>query len=550
MRPSYRPDIPPKPQAYRTQVLDHLGLVAGMFEELGITEALDQATQQNPEMRLVTVGHAVKAMVLNGLGFVNQQLYLVPHFFQNKPLARLIAPGIQASQLNDDTLGRALDTLHAYGVTELYSLIVATAAKRLGLAPTFTHLDSTSFHVDGRYNSAAPPADQVVPITHGYSRDHRPDLNQVMLELIVEHQAGIPVLMKPLSGNSSDAHEFGQVIRDHIAHLQTTYGSSYLVADSALYSADNLQKLAETQMKWITRVPATVTEAKEVLAQAQPETMVALPEGYRYAVVASRYGGVAQRWVLIYSEHRQPQAQRTVDKQFRQHGDRAVKAFQKLCRTAFACEADAQQALASFAHDVQATFLHESTICPTPHYGKRGRPGHGAQPDQIVYHIVGALASRIAARQALVNQHSCFILATNELDEAQLPAPAVLAGYKGQAYAERGFRFLKDPQFLASSLYLKKPERVMALLMVMTVCLLVYAALEYRIRRALQEHGATFPDQKGQRIQNPTARWVFHYFVGIHVLYIPGQGLMILNLTDEHLHLLQLLGKRYVWFYR
>src|SRR4030095_16673174 len=56
--------------------------------------------------------------------------------------------------------------------------------------------------------------------------------------------------------------------------------------------------------------------------------------------------------------------------------------------------------------------------------------------------------------------------------------------------------------------------------------------LEYRIRRTLQEHEATFPDQKGKHIQTPTARWVFHYFVGIHVLYIPGQGLMILNLTD------------------
>jgi transposase len=103
---------------------------------------------------------------------------------------------------------------------------------------------------------------------------------------------------------------------------------------------------------------------------------------------------------------------------------------------------------------------------------------------------------------------------------------------------------------LAASLYLKKPERLMALLMVMTVCLLVYAALEYRIRTALKAHAATFPDQKGKRIQHPTARWVFHSFVGMHVLSIPGQGLMILHLTDEHLHLLPLLGKRYVWFYR
>jgi hypothetical protein len=130
--------------------LDHLGLVAGRFEALGITAVIDRAPQQDPEMRIVTAGHAVKAMVLHGLGFLKQQLDLVPHFFQNKPMARLIAPGIQARHRNDDMLGRALATLYAVGVTELYSLIAATAAQRLGLPPTFTHLDSTSCHVDGR----------------------------------------------------------------------------------------------------------------------------------------------------------------------------------------------------------------------------------------------------------------------------------------------------------------------------------------------------------------------------------------------------------------
>jgi transposase len=501
-------------------------------------------------MRIVTAGHAVKAMVLNGLGFLNQQLYRVPHFFQNKPLSRLIAPGIQARHLHDDPLGRALDTLYDYGVTEIYSLIAATAAMRLGLTPTFTPLDSTSFHVDGRYNSDAAPDAQVVHLTQGESREHRPDLNQVMLELVVEHQAGIPVLRQPLSGNSNDGKAFGQVISDHIAQLHTTYNPTYLVADSALSSAENLQKLAATSRKWIPRVPATLTEAQEVLAQAQPETMASLPDGYRYAVVASRYGGVTQRWVLLYSDHRQAQAQRTVEKQWRKQSDQAVKACKTLCRTAFACGADAQQALTRFVAGLQTTFLHDSAVCPTPHYRKRGRPGPGVQPDPIVYHMAGALASRLTDRQARGDQQSCFILATHELDEGQFSAQAVLDGYQGQAQAERGFRFLKDPQFLASSLSLKKPERIMALLMVMTVCLLVYAALEYRIRTALKDKGATFPDQKGTRIQNPTARWVFHSFVGIHVLFIPGQSPIVLNLTEEHLHLLQLLGNRYVWFYR
>jgi transposase len=242
----------PEQPSYRSQVLDHLGLVAGMFDELAIGDVLDHATQQNPEMRDLTVGEAVKAMVLNGLGFINQALYLVPRFFQNKPTSRLISPRVAPEQLNDDALGRTLDTLYAYGVTELYSLIAATAAQRLGLAPRFTHLDSTSFHVDGRYNSDDEPSEHVVHITKGYSRDHRPDLNQVMLELIVEHQAGIPVLMKPLSGNSSDGKTFGHIVHEHIAQLQTTYGATYLVADSALYSEANLQQLAETPIKALT----------------------------------------------------------------------------------------------------------------------------------------------------------------------------------------------------------------------------------------------------------------------------------------------------------
>jgi hypothetical protein len=167
MRLSYRPELPPEPPSYRTPVLDHLGFVAGMFEELGITAVIDHATQQDPAMRIVTVGHAVKAMVLNGLGFVNPQLALVPHFFHHKPLPRLIAPGIPARHLHDDPLGRALDTLSETGLTALSSLMAATAAQRLGLTPTVTPLETPSFHVDGRYNSAEAPDAQVVHITHG-----------------------------------------------------------------------------------------------------------------------------------------------------------------------------------------------------------------------------------------------------------------------------------------------------------------------------------------------------------------------------------------------
>jgi transposase len=176
-----------------------------------------------------------------------------------------------------------------------------------------------------------------------------------MLELMVEHQAGIPRLLPPLSGNSSDTHDFGEAVRLHVNQLQATYGLTSLVADSALYSEANLEKLAQTQMKWITRVPATVREAHAALAHADPQAMVARQEGYRAHELPSTDGGVAQRWVVIDSAPRRAQVQRPVDKQWRRQSDQDVTALKTLCGVTLACEADARQALATFAQDLQAT---------------------------------------------------------------------------------------------------------------------------------------------------------------------------------------------------
>jgi transposase len=291
-----------------------------------------------------------------------------------------------------------------------------------------------------------------------------------MAELMVEHQAGIPLLMKPRSGTSRDIPDVGEAVRLHVQPLHTTYGLPSLVADRALSREANLEKLAQTQMKWMTRVPATLHDAQAALAPVDPPAMVALQEGYRAHELTSTDGGVEPRWVLIDSKARQAQAQRTIDQTWRQQRDQELKALKQFCGLTCACEADACQALATFAQHLQATCLGASTVRATPRDGKRGRPGQGAQPDQLVDQIEGALASSLAARQALIDQHSCVILATNELDATHLPPQTLWQGYQDQTHVERGLRFLKDPEFLAASLYRKKPERIMALLIVMTVC--------------------------------------------------------------------------------
>jgi transposase len=536
---------------YESKVIDHLGLVAGMYDELGIGVEIDQHIPQDCDKRIISIGDAVKAMVLNGLGFVNQRLYLVPSFFESKPTERLIGKGITPEHLNDDVLGRALDALYDYGVTKLYHHVALQAAKRLGLTPRFAHLDSSSFHVDGVYNSEAPPDEDagVIHITKGYSRDHRPDLNQVMLELVAENQAGIPVLMKPLSGNSSDARDFRAVITEHVKQLQEAHEIPYLVADSALYNQEGVREMQHVNIKWITRVPATLAEAKAALAQVNPKEMLPLVEGYRYQALQSDYGGVPQRWLLIYSEAASARAQKQVRKELSRQSEAEAKALLKLSNEAFACREDAKRALETLKKKLKACTLVASTIIEVPHYHKPGRPAKDAVPSRISYRIEGHLASSLALRDQHLNDKSCFILATNEPDEQALPDHEVLAGYQGQASAERGFRFLKDPLFLASSLFLKSPQRIMALMMVMTICLLVYAALQHRIRQSLQQQQQSFPDQKGKATQRPTARWVFQCFVGIHLLATDSQQQLVLNLKEHHRQLLALLGRRYEAFY-
>jgi hypothetical protein len=89
----------------------------------------------------------------------------------------------------------------------------------------------------------------------------------------------------------------------------------------------------------------------------------------------------------------------------------------------------------------------------------------------------------------------------------------------------------------------------MAFMMVMTVCLLVYAALEYRLRTALKVRQETFPNQKGKPVQHPTARWIFQSFVGIHLLVIQGSEQLVLNRHEDHQQLLRLLGEPYEAYY-
>ena len=543
---------------YKSETLEHLGLVAAMFDELGIGEVIDKLIPQDKEQRKITLGQALKAMVLNGLGFANSRLYLLSQFFENKPLDRLIGPDVKALHLNDDALGRALDEFYNFGLTELYSALAVGASKQLGITPQEGHMDTTSFHVDGDFNSESSEEEnndlKVINIRKGYSRDHRRDLNQVVLNLIVEHQAKIPILMEPLSGNSSDKTVFERTIKEHVSQLKMDYGLKLIVADSACYTSQCLKAYQEQEISWIMNVPMTINLAKELVERVSIKDMQPLVEGYSYTVMCVEYAGVRQRWLVINSHKASKRVKKRVTKYLMRYSEGECKAWGELCKESYSCAEDAQKAMDKFKSILKVTEIGEGKIVTEEHYAKRGRPAKDAKPTKIEYKVTGAQSMQTSLPQKLKEQGACFILATDKVEKEEveeLSDVSVLEGYKNQKYAERGFRFLKDPMFCASTIYLKKVSRVMALTMVMTVCLLVYASLEYKIRNTLKDHKASLPDQKGKATQIPTARWVFKLFMDVHILTITGEYVrkVVLNLKPELRKFLNLLGTNYSTIY-
>jgi len=109
-----------------------------------------------------------------------EKLYQMPDYLHNKPVDLLIHPGPSAEDFNDDGLGRSFETLYATGVTEVFAKVATRALQVYQIEHRFVHLDSSSFHLHGQYAEEEPDK-EVITITEGYSRDHRPDLKQVVV---------------------------------------------------------------------------------------------------------------------------------------------------------------------------------------------------------------------------------------------------------------------------------------------------------------------------------------------------------------------------------
>jgi transposase len=492
-----------------SEQLGHLGLVAATIRELGIIERIDARLELNEKKGgRVSYGRRVAAMVINGLGFMNSRLYMTPHFFQDKPVAQLLGAELEAEHLNDDSLGRCLDKIAEYGVTKLYSELAFEIVKENNLLSQRLHLDSTSFVLYGRYDGEECPPGIAHP-DYGYSKANRADLKQVMLSLVQGGAANIPLWMEALDGNSSDKTSFQETVRRVQAFTQSIQGMPdglCFVVDAAFYVPEQLAQLND--VFWITRVPAQRKEAKALLNRPSHElTWEAFDANYRGSVYETVLYGIAQRWVLIESQQASQRELKTFQRHLDKKAGELIKSLWHLSHQVFQCPDDAKQALKPLIKSLKYHQIHYEILPIERHVGK-GRPKPGAQKVVIGYQIQACLSTCLEAVHTKRETLGRFILATNQCDSALLNNHAMLQHYKEQSCVESSFKFMKNNTFELDSFFLKTPERITALMMVMTLCLMVYNFAQAHIRQCLKEHDEALPNQLGKPVQNPTMKWI------------------------------------------
>ena len=530
----------------QVQDIDHLGIVAGIIDEIGLVEQVNELLGTHPQ-EVVSLGQVLKAMILNGLGFLSAPLYLFSQFFEGKAIEHLLGAGISAEHLNDDRLGRALDHFYDYGVTQLFTTLALQAARKFKVETERVHLDGSSIAVEGAYiadettsseaEGTAEKSPCPIEITYGYSRDHRPDLKQFLIDTICSGDGDVPLYLRVADGNEVDGVGFRQVVQEY---RDQWHFSGLLVADAALYTAETLQQLQGLQ--WISRVPLTLNQAQTVIHQVVPFAQwQGLAPGYRLIELCTIYAEIAQRWVVVESEKRRAADLNALQKRINQQQQRHQRQLDKLCKDSFACESDALKAMKQFEQTLVYSRLSQVAVVEQAQHGKRGRPKLDSPPPTLSYRLQATLVDHSEAIEAQQQIAGRFILATNVLECETLSAVEVLNEYKQQQSSERGFRFLKDPLFFTSSLFLKSRRRIMALTMVMALCLLVYSLAQRKLRQALSQAETGIPNQLGKLTDKPTMRWVFQCFQSIHLVMIARQK-QISNLTSQRRKILQFLG--------
>lgn len=524
----------------------HLPLIRHAIDELGIRQAVDRLCPPDPR-HVVSNGDCVAVMIMNILhGRI--ALYDMGAWLADTDVDLLLGEGTPAEAFHDDRLGHTLDQLFFGGTEFVFSEVAQNVLTRPEVGTEYPlHVDTTSISLQGAYDEDPKrpwPAGSPQP-AYGYSKDHRPDLKQLVFGLAVHGPTRIPLSFSVLDGNTADprANRF-QI--EKLAPLLPDSHEVTLVADCKFVDAKTLGCARQGEFHYVSLLPhnfklrATLVEKIRVdgtkLAQIGEYPGRKLDdEMRRYSATSSvvpfpvedptsgARSLVDHRFVVIRSSRQEEEFDSTIDSRIRKSEARLAAALGKLAGRDFACEPDLRrevETLVDAAEYHSVAFELVSAVVPAKRTGA-GRPKKGADPaTETRWRLASPAVDRDEKRIEIARFHAAhFVLVTDHIDPEKWSDERIFTTWRGQQSIEghAGFRWLKGVADVAP-VFLKLPHRIEALALVFMFALMVRNWIEAFVRAKLAETGEKLPNFLDKPIARPTAENILYLFRSIIVV--------------------------------
>ena len=550
-------------EGIETYKVKHLPIVKAYADRLGLVKLINELV---PSEMSLEPGFYFLGMVLDTLSGRNP-LYRLEEFFEDQDTELLLGKKVDAKRFNDINVGRFIDQVFGVGAVKIFKVISVRAVSEFGLNCRHVHFDTTSRSVYGEYE---PYGNDPFEITYGHSKDHRPDLKQFLISMLCVDR-NVPVFGKIEDGNASDKSLNNDVLSEiskYMAVHGLGSGAFIYVADSAAVTKKNLEAMGK-DILFISRLPANYKECGRVIKDAvskdawedigviaETKPTQKRPAAYykSYETEVTLYDE-SYRAVVIHSSAHDKRRQKRIERELAKEKKVITEKCNAVVRLEYFCREDAEAAANRLSKESCSYYEISTRVEEKPLYG-RGRPRKDGfrEVKEMRYLVSAKVSENQDAVSTFRKEAGCFVMLTNVPRETQeeemgYDSKAILKTYKEQYGIEQDFGFLKDP-VIVNSVFLKKPERIEVLGLILLTSLLIWRLMERSMRQYVEQTGEKLPGWKYKPTDRPTSFMMTIKFMGLAVIKIRNERRLSKPLNSDQKAFLLALGIKTSWLFK
>ncbi len=504
-----------------------LNFMVGLCESINLPNVIDKHLEQH-QGRPAEIPYSVLAeMMLVNMCDDHHPLYILNEYFMDKDLEGIFHYPINLSQINDDRFEGYLDALYKAGPRKIFSELAANAFATYGITVKNINYDTTSKVMWGLYDTPDGKED-VIAIDFGHSKDKREDKKQLKMGIGVAE--GVIVDAKVLSGNKDDkTYNFDNLddVNGVLENLNISKESFFYIADSTLFTEDNLNKAKSKDIKVITRIPDNTNVVKTFINDAISNMETLTPftiqnskdknVEYKICERNGKYKGIDLKYAVCYSYGLVDSKKRTIEKNIVKEFAEIEKIIKLYNKRDFACLIDTEKEIEKLiSKEFKKLKYHNVSLSVVSEEKKRrGRPSKEEQNQNIEYkYSLNINASKDEKKIDYELTSSCiFVLCSND---TAITAEEILKEYKTQDSVEKKFQQLKSPHFV-NALYLKTPERIEAMAYMILISIMVLSVAEHVVRRGLKKDNDKIIGPGKIKMSHPTLVAIFSIFINVRI---------------------------------